>query len=66
MRAGSQEALKDIVRTLASILGEESSQSSQQRNDTIGLGYLKNLAAVLRIDGVGDVESERLVRKLLQ
>lgn len=51
MRAGSQEALKDIVRTLASILGEESSQSSQQRNDTIGLGYLKNLAAVLRIDG---------------
>lgn len=65
MRAGSQEALKDIVRTLASICGEESSQSSQ-RHDTIGLGYLKNLAAVLRIDGVGDVESERLVRKLLQ
>lgn len=50
MRAGSQEALKDIVRTLASVLGEESSQSSQQRSDTIGLGYLKNLAAVLRTD----------------
>ena len=49
MRAGSQEALKDIVRTLASVLGEESSQSSQQRSDTIRFGYLKNLAAVLRI-----------------
>lgn len=50
MRAGSQEALKDILRTLASILGEESSQSSQQRNDTVRFGYLKNLAAVMRID----------------
>lgn len=50
MRAGSQEAVKDVVRNLASVLGEESSQSSQQRSDTIGLGYLKNLAAVLRTD----------------
>lgn len=35
MRAGLQEALKDILSTLAFIPGEESLQSSKQRSDTV-------------------------------